>query len=163
MITPTPTPTPITPTPTQLPPIATLIPSETPIPTATLISSETPISQATSTPLETATFILKSTSTLAPTNTASASDFTILVITSPVSAGSNATVRIQTVAGTSCFLSYTTPAGTDSQAAGIGATTADAKGVCSWTWKIGPRTKAGTGSLAITANHSTQFLSIVIQ
>ena len=58
VITPTPTPTPITPTPTQLPPIATLIPSETPIPTATLISSETPISQATSTPLETATFIL---------------------------------------------------------------------------------------------------------
>jgi hypothetical protein len=163
VITPTPTPTPITPTPTKLPPTATLTPSETPIPTATLIPSETPISQATSTPLETATFILESTSTLAPTNTASASDFTILVLTSPVRAGSSATVRIQTVAGASCFLSYTTPSGTDSQAAGLGATTADTKGVCSWTWNIGPKTKAGTGSLAITANGSTQYLSIVIQ
>lgn len=151
VITPTPTPTPITPTPTKLPLTATLFPSKTPIP------------QATSTVLETVTFTSESTSTLASTNTASTSDFTILVLTSPVPAGSNATVRIQTVADASCFLSYTTPSGTDSQAAGLGPTTADAKGVCSWTWNIGPKTKAGTGSLAITANGSTQLFSIVIQ
>lgn len=151
VITPTPTATPITPTPTKLPPTATLIPSETPIP------------QATSTLAETVTFTPESTSTFAPTNTASASDFTVLVLTSPVRAGSNATVRIQTVAGASCYLSYTTPSGTDSQAAGLGATTAGANGVCSWTWNISPKTNAGTGSLAISANGSTQFLSIVIQ
>lgn len=151
VITPTPTPTPITPTPTKLPSTATLVPSQTP----TL--------QATSTLAETVTFTPESTSTFVPTNTASASDFTILVLTSPVRAGSNATVRIQTVAGASCYLGYTTPSGTDSQAAGLGATTADAKGICSWTWNISPKTNAGTGSLVITANGSTQFLSIVIQ
>jgi len=151
VITPTPTPTPITPTPTKFPSTATLVPSQTP----TL--------QATSTLAETVTFTPESTSTLAPTNTASASDFTILVLTSPVRAGSNATVRIQTVAGASCYLSYTTPSGTDSQAAGLGTTTAGSNGVCSWTWNISPKTNAGTGSLAITANGSTQFLSIVIQ
>lgn len=151
VITPTPTPTPVTPTSTKLPSTATLVPSQTP----TL--------QATSTLAETVTFTPESTSTFVPTDTASASDFTILVLTSPVRAGSNATVRIQTVAGASCYLSYTTPSGTDSQAAGLGATTADAKGVCSWSWNISPKTNAGTGSIAITANGSTQFFSIVIQ
>jgi hypothetical protein len=67
------------------------------------------------------------------------------------------------VASASCFLSYTTPSGTDSEAAGLGETTADIKGVCSWTWKIGSKTKLGEGRLVITANDSTQFLSIVIQ
>jgi len=91
------------------------------------------------------------------------SDFTVLALTSPVYAGSNATLRIQTLASISCFLSYTTPSGTASKAAGIGKTTADSKGVCSWTWKIGPKTKAGTGELVITANDSIQYLGIEIQ
>jgi hypothetical protein len=103
-----------------------------------------------------------------PTNTqppapTSAPAFTVLVLTSPVQAGGKATVQIQTVAGASCFLGYTTPAGTDSKATGLGATTADAGGICSWTWEIGPSTRPGTGRLAITANGATQVFDIVIQ
>jgi hypothetical protein len=165
---PTKTPTPVTPTLTKLLPTVTLTSSVTPTPTklpptATIVPSQTPTSQATRTPSKTFTITAESKSTLAPTNTASPSDFAVLFLTSPVSVGSNATVRIQTLASASCFLSYATPSGTDSEAAGLGETTADAKGVCSWTWKIGSKTKPGEGSLSITANDSTHFLSIVIQ
>jgi hypothetical protein len=134
----------------------------TPTITASPIATNTPLSTITFTPEPTAIFTLAPTDSTLPTSTTT-SAFTILVLTSPVQVGGNATVKIQTVAGASCFLSYTTPAGTDSQATGLGATTAGANGVCSWTWNIGPKTKRGKGSLAITANGTTQYLSIVIQ
>lgn len=89
--------------------------------------------------------------------------FTVVNITSPISAGSNANVTIQTAAGASCFLGYTTPSGTVSEAQGLGAATADGNGICSWTWRIGGSTNPGTGSLAITANGVTQYFQIVIQ
>jgi hypothetical protein len=101
---------------------------------------------------------------LNPTSTqANIPTFTLLLLTSPVQAGANATVQIQTSAGATCFLSYTTPAGTDSTAKGLGVTTADGNGVCSWTWEIGSSTKSGTGRLAITVDGKTQFLDIIIQ
>jgi hypothetical protein len=84
-------------------------------------------------------------------------------LTSPIQAGKNASVQIQTSAGANCFLGYTTPAGTDSKAKGLGATVADSNGVCSWTWEISGGTNSGTGRLAITANGSTQFFDIIIQ
>lgn len=89
--------------------------------------------------------------------------FAVINITSPVSAGSNANVVIQTSAGVGCYLSYTTPSGTVSQAQGLGATTADGSGICSWTWLISSSTNPGTGSLAISANNVTQYYPIVIQ
>jgi len=67
------------------------------------------------------------------------------------------------VAGASCILSYSTPAGTESQAKGLGSKTAGANGLCSWSWEIGGSTNPGTGSITITANDETQFFDIVIQ
>ncbi len=120
----------------------------------TIIPSTTPRPVVSNTPLPT--------KTITPTS-ATTSDFKIILTTSPVSVGANATVRIQTVAGASCYLSYTTPSGTESQASELGATTAGVHGICSWTWNIGPKTKRSTGSLVITANDTDQFLDIVIQ
>ncbi len=132
------------------------------VPANTLLPSATLIPTATNAPLSTTTFTLAPTNSTPPTPTTT-SAFTVLVLTSPVRVGENTTVQIQTVAGASCFLSYTTPSGTDSQATGLGATTASANGVCSWTWNIGLKTNTGTGSLAITANGVTQMFNIVIQ
>ena len=142
----------------MLTPTTIVIPSTTP----SLIVTNTPLSTTTFTPEPTITFTLVPTDSPFPTSTTT-SAFTILVLTSPVQAGGNAFVQIQTVAGTNCFLSYTTPSGSDSEATGLGTTTANSNGVCSWTWKIGPQTNSGTGSLAITANGTTQFFNIVIQ
>jgi hypothetical protein len=109
-------------------------------------------------------FTLTPTNSILPTSTSpAASAFKVLVLTSPVPVGGTVNVQIQTVAGASCFLSYRTPSGTDSQASGLGATTAGTNGVCSWVWKIGPKTKPGTGSIIITANDVTQSFDIVIQ
>ena len=98
-----------------------------------------------------------------PTNTQPpAPAFTLLTITSPVQVGGNATVEIQTTPGVSCHLRYITPIGNESEAEGLGYTTADANGICSWTWKIGSSTKPGTGSVVIRVNEFTQSFDIEI-
>lgn len=98
-----------------------------------------------------------------PTATTALATLTLVSLTSPISAGSDARVVVQTEPDASCFLGYTTPSGTKSGADGLGATVADGNGICSWTWNIGPRTNPGTGKLTITANGVTQFFDIVIQ
>jgi hypothetical protein len=60
-------------------------------------------------------------------------------------------------------LSYITPAGTDSNAVGLGTTTADGNGVCTWKWNIGPKTKPGTGHLFVTVGDSHATFDIEIQ
>ena len=148
------TPLSTTPATPSLTPTATVIPSVTPSPTVTITYTPEPTAMSTHTP----------TNSILPTSTLpAASTFKILVLTSPVPAGGIANVQVQTVAGASCFLSYRTPSGTESQASGLGSTTAGANGVCSWAWKISPNTKPGTGSLTIMANDVTEFFDIVIQ
>jgi hypothetical protein len=99
-----------------------------------------------------------------PANTAAvAPGLTVLMLTSPVAVNANATLQIQTVAGASCFLTYYTPKGSKSTATGLGATTANGNGVCTWSWKIGPSTTPGTGKLTVTGNGLTRSLPIVIQ
>lgn len=93
---------------------------------------------------------------------AGAQEFTVVSLASPVEPGSYATLTIQTQAGASCSLSYTTPAGTKSQAKGLGATVASSSGLCSWRWIIGSSTRPGTGTLKVTAGGYTKNLAIVI-
>ena len=170
-------------------PTDTPLPSKTPKPTNTIRPTNTnrpaatPVSSPTApkpTAMPTLTATLKPTSIPAthvplPTNTQAPiiiptdtqvpqpTGFTLVNLSSPISAGSNANATIQTVPGASCYLGYTAPSGRPSTAQGLGATTADGNGICSWTWRIGSNTDAGTGSLAITANGVTQYFQIVIQ
>jgi len=156
----------VTPTATET---YTLTPTLTPTPTATLNpKTATAVAKMTRTALPTRSTSSSPTPKAPPANTQPPAPtvtpaFTVLVLTSPVQVGGNANVQIQTTANASCFLSYTTPEGTSSDAKGLGATTADSNGICSWIWKIGPGTKPGTGELAIRANGVTRSFDIVIQ
>lgn len=133
-----PSPTVRKPQPTQAPP------TNPPIDTPVIVATDIPVVQATAT---------------APR----ASGFTLLSLTSPIAAGATAHLSIQTAPNAVCTLSYTTPAGTDSTAGGLGQTTADGNGVCSWAWEISGRTKAGTGRIFVTADGVSQGFDIVIQ
>jgi hypothetical protein len=99
----------------------------------------------------------------APSATSAPAGITLVSLTSPVSAGQDASLVIQTTAGANCFLSYTTPSGTQSQAQGLGAATANAEGRCGWTWRIGSSTNPGTGKLFVSANGANTTYDIVIQ
>jgi hypothetical protein len=87
----------------------------------------------------------------------------LLLFTTPISAGKDAWFGIKTLRGARCFLAYTTPSGTDSTAAGLGAQTADTDGRCRWTWNISASTNAGTGHLLLTVNGQTFPYDIVIE
>src|SRR5574341_348956 len=93
-----------------------------------------------------------------PTNPPPA--FTIIEFTSSVHINQNAILRIQTTPGTACNLIYVTPSQNRSDAQGLGPTTADASGICVWTWVIGPSTSPGTGTLYLTVGQTQQTLQI---
>ena len=88
---------------------------------------------------------------------------TLVSLTSPISPGQNASLVVQVGAGATCFLSYVTPAGTDSTAKGLGNAAADGNGHCAWTWKIGSSTRAGTGQLSVSSNGQSARYDIVIR
>lgn len=119
--------------PTTIPPTATAVP-----PTAT----HTPVPPPTA--------------TTGPT-------FTVVDFRSPVPVNGDAHVVIQTQAGATCFIFYRTPSGTASEADGLGPVTADANGVCTWTWQIGRGTNPGQGRVTISVGEYSQTLSIDIQ
>jgi len=66
--------------------------------------------------------------------------------------GGNASASVQTSPGASCSITYVTPSGAVSGAQGLEPKTADANGFASWTWKIGPSTKPGTGTVKVTCD-----------
>jgi hypothetical protein len=79
------------------------------------------------------------------------------------SPGGNASVTIHAEPGATCSIIYTTPAGTKSNASGLSSKTADAQGVVSWTWLIGPNTKPGTGTITVECNGKSASTDIVIR
>lgn len=99
----------------------------------------------------------------APTATPAPAGYTVISLTSPIITGQDVTLTIKTVPNSACNLTYITPQGVTSNAPGLGATTANAQGICSWTWKITPGTKPGTGKLYITAGGITGKMDITIQ
>jgi endonuclease YncB( thermonuclease family) len=88
--------------------------------------------------------------------------YEIVAFSSPVKVGSIASLSIQVTADKNCNLSYITPSGNTSTAKGLGITTADGNGLCSWKWTIGSGTKPGTGTLNITVDGVTQSLNIEV-
>jgi hypothetical protein len=78
------------------------------------------------------------------------------------SPGGYASVSVQTAPGANCSISYTTPHGTDSRAAGLVDKQANGAGVVSWSWKIGTNTYAGTGEVDVTCNGASASASITI-
>lgn len=74
-------------------------------------------------------------------------------LTSPVARGSRATATVGTNPASYCtivvaYKSGPTPGG------GLQPLTADASGVASWTWKVGPRTGTGSGPVTVTCSSS---------
>lgn len=70
-------------------------------------------------------------------------------LTSPVSAGEDATVRIRTRAGASCSIVVRYKSG-PSKAQGLGPLKVDGYGAGSWTWLVGSRTTHGSWPITIT-------------
>lgn len=130
-------------------------------PTQSVTKTKTSTPSRTST--HTKTKIPTRSPTLPPAYTATLSAFKLLSLTSPIPVDGTARAQIKTVPGATCYLSYTTPAGSDSKARGLGSTIASTSGICSWSWNIGPKTRLGTGTIAFTANGLTQYFDIVIQ
>lgn len=145
-------------------PTATIIVAS-PTPTIKVLPTNTPKPLATATPLPkpTATPKKNPTATQKANNPPPGSGtFTVTKLTSPIDRGKKATLTIKTTAGSSCYLSYWTPAGNPSTASGLGAKTANGQGVCSWTWQISGNTTPGNGTLGVTVNGTTQTMIIVI-
>ncbi len=71
------------------------------------------------------------------------------------SPGGRASATVTTAPGVVCAIIYTTPAGTNSTAQGLGDATTSAAGVASWSWTIGPSTRPGTGSVRVTCGALT--------
>ena len=66
------------------------------------------------------------------------------------SPGNVASAIVQTAPTVSCSISYTTPKGTVSKAAGLVDKTSDGSGRVSWSWLIGGNTTRGTGSVTVS-------------
>jgi hypothetical protein len=85
-----------------------------------------------------------------PTTIARVSAVRIVSVTSPVSAGSRASLIAQTSPEEACNLSVTLPSGRQSQSQGLGPAVADDSGRLQWTWRTGSTTKPGTATATVT-------------
>ena len=103
-----------------------------------------------------------STPTASPSPTPPAGGLSIVSVTSPVRHGANASLTAKSIPGEKCILSYRTPAGTNSTAAGLGQETVSSSGQVTWTWKIGTNTNPGTGTLVVACGSKTVSGTIVI-
>lgn len=74
----------------------------------------------------------------------------IVSVTSPVRAGSYATLVAETEAGADCTITVYYKSG-PSEAAGLAPKSADGDGRVSWTWKVGTRTTPGSWRIVVTA------------
>jgi hypothetical protein len=90
-----------------------------------------------------------------PTTIAQVSAVRIVSVTSPVAAGSTATLVAQTSPEAACNLSVTLPSGRQSQSSGLGPTTADDSGRLQWTWRTGSTTKPGTAKVTVTCGSAS--------
>lgn len=87
---------------------------------------------------------------ISETQAAPSGDISINVVSlaSPISAGSTATLTIQTVPDAACFITVYYKSGA-SQSAGLGPQTADASGQATWSWKVGSRTTPGVWKIVV--------------
>src|SRR5262249_43728400 len=76
-----------------------------------------------------------------------ASGVTINFVTSPVARGAAASASAITSPNAHCSITYITPGGNTSTAAGLTPKNADGAGSVSWSWNISVNTAPGTGSV----------------
>lgn len=69
-------------------------------------------------------------------------NISVISLTSPIKAGSNATLKIKGLPNTEFSISVYYSSG-ESEASGLQDKTSDSDGKVSWTWKVGSRTKPG--------------------
>ena len=88
----------------------------------------------------------------------------VVSLTSPVSAGQNADIKVQTSPGASCSIVYTHPSGKTSTATGLDPKTADADGTVTWTWLISKQTQPlGNGKVLVTCGGKSAEAIIAVQ
>jgi hypothetical protein len=85
----------------------------------------------------------------------------VVSLTSPISAGGKAQLTIQTVPGAACSITVYYKSGA-SQAAGLGPQTADASGIVSWSWKVGPSTTHGIWRIVVQSKSGESTKNLVI-
>jgi len=75
---------------------------------------------------------------------------------------SNVTVSVEAQPGTNCSITYISPTGETNEAEGLGGTTADESGMCTWTWRIGEIKQKGAGRVIISIGEisETHFIEI---
>ena len=81
---------------------------------------------------------------------------------SPVSRNQNATLTAKTSPNVPCSITVHTKSGTSS-AQGLNPKSADANGMVSWTWRIGPNTTLGTWRIDVTCNGVTKSTTYTVQ
>jgi hypothetical protein len=75
-------------------------------------------------------------------------DVKLTSLTSPASAGSNATIAVNTAANAKCQITVHYKSG-PSKAQGLFPKSADNQGQVSWTWKVGTNTTPGTWPISV--------------
>ena len=83
----------------------------------------------------------------------------VISLTSPIKPGANAKLVVKTLPAANCTITVYYKSG-PSSASGLGAKQADGSGNCSWSWKVGSATAAGTWSIVVAAaagGHSTSI------
>ena len=133
------------PTNTPSPPISTIpvvLPTTTKISLPTATKAVLPTSQPTK-PASTALFV------------------SVVSLTSPIKAGATAKLVVKTSPAANCTITVYYKSG-PSSASGLGAKQADGSGNCSWSWKVGPSTAAGTWSITVVASAGGPSTSIQI-
>jgi len=141
------------------------IPTNTLTPESTPRATNTPVPTVTQKPTATETVLTAETSypqptkissaipTLTPTPTPTPEGLTleIVLITSPVLKGDNASLTAQTAPGAQCQITVYYKSG-PSKAKGLDPLVADASGKATWTWKVGSATTAGNWRIVVKAN-----------
>lgn len=86
-------------------------------------------------------------------------------LTSPIGRGQTARLSAKTSPSATCSISYSTPAGTISEAAGLTSKAADGTGAVSWSWLISPGTNPSppVGHVSVVCAGQTANVDIVIQ
>lgn len=85
-----------------------------------------------------------------------------ITVSSPVARNAVATVSVETAPNADCSITYETPSGTRSDAAGLEKKKADANGKAKWSFTIGPNTQTGDGQVRVICNQQDDVQTIRI-
>jgi phosphatidylserine/phosphatidylglycerophosphate/cardiolipin synthase-like enzyme len=98
-----------------------------------------------------------------PPTSSSGSSVTITSLITSVARGSYETLRARTTkAEESCTLTVVLPSGYTSQASGLGADTANASGILTWSWWVSSETDPGTAHATVTCGDASAAGTFII-